>query len=66
MSGVLTDKDDKKSAMRVMMVATVATGCVVAILGIALNRDPVAIAALVGALLGPAFIGKAVQGRGGQ
>ena len=66
MAGVLTDSKDKISAMRVMMIVAVAAGCVVAILGVVLDRNAIEIAALVGALLIPAFGGKAIQSRGGQ
>jgi len=66
MAGVLTDSKDKISAMRVMMIVAVAAGCVVAILGVVLDRNAIEIAALVGALLLPAFGGKAIQSRGGQ
>ena len=65
MGGLLTDSSDKVSSMRVMMVATVLTGCIVAILGIVLGRSGIETAALVGALLLPAFGGKALQSRGG-
>lgn len=66
MSNPLKDKNDKTSAMRVMMVTTVLTGCVVAILGVVLRRSGLEIAAVVGALLLPAFGGKAHQSRGGS
>ena len=66
MAGVLTDSKDKISAMRVMMIVAVAAGCVVAILGVVLDRNAIEIAALVGALLLPAFGGKAIQSRAGQ
>ena len=65
MSGLLKDKDGNVSSMRVMMVTTVLTGCAVAILGVVLGRGGVEIAAIVGALLLPAFGGKAIQSRGG-
>ncbi len=65
MSGLIKDKDGNVSSMRVMLVVTVLTGCAVAILGIALGRNGVEIAAVVVALLGPAFTGKAIQSRGG-
>jgi hypothetical protein len=66
MAGMLQDGEGNTSSMRVMMVATVLTGCVVAILGVVLGRSGVEIAALVGALLIPAFGGKAIQSRAGQ
>ena len=59
------DKDGNVSSMRIMMVATVLTGCAVAIVGIVLGRNGVELAAVVGALLVPAFTGKAIQSRGG-
>ena len=65
MRGLVKDKDGNLSSMRVMLVVTVLTGCVVAILGTALGRNGVEIAAVVGALLVPAFTGKAIQSRGG-
>ena len=65
MSGLMTDKDGNLSSMRVMMLVTVLTGCAVAILGTALGRNGIEIAAVVGALLVPAFTGKAIQSRGG-
>ncbi len=65
MSGLIKDKDGNVSSMRVMMVVTVLTGCAVAILGVALGRNGLEIAAVVGALVVPAFTGKAIQGRGG-
>ncbi len=65
MGGLVKDKDGNLSSMRVMMVGTVAVGWIVAILVVALGRDLIAGAALVGALLVPAFTGKAIQGRGG-
>ncbi len=65
MSGLIKDKDGNVSSMRVMMVVTVLTGCAVAILGVVLGRNGVEIAALVGALLLPAFGGKALQSRSG-
>ncbi len=65
MSGMIRDKDGNISSMRVMMVATVLTGCAVAVLAVALGRNMIEAAALVGALVVPAFTGKAIQGRGG-
>ncbi len=66
MGGLMKDKDGNVSSMRVMMVATVLTGCVVAIVGVALGRNGVELAAVVGALLIPAFGGKAIQSRAGS
>ena len=65
MSGLIKDKDGNVSSMRVMMVVTVLTGCAVAILGVVRGRGGVEIAAIVGALLLPAFGGKAIQSRSG-
>ena len=65
MSGLVRDKDDNLSSMRVMLLAAVLTGCVVAIAGTVLGRNGIEIAAVVAALLTPAFTGKAIQGRGG-
>lgn len=65
MSGITQDGAQKTSSMRVMMIVTVCTGCLVAILGIVLGRGAET-AALVGALLLPAFGGKALQSRAGQ
>ncbi len=65
MSGLVRDKDGHLSSMRVMMLVTVLTGCAVAIVGVVLGRNGVEIAAVVVALLGPAFAGKAIQSRGG-
>jgi len=66
MAGLLKDRAQKTSSMRVMMVTTVLTGCIVAVLGVVLGRNGGEIAALVGALLIPAFGGKAIQSRAGQ
>ncbi len=66
MSGLVRDKDGNVSSIRVMMVLAVITGCVVAVLGIALDRNGLEVAAVVTALLTPAFIGKAVQARAGS
>ena len=66
MAGMLQDGQGNTSSMRVLMMVTVLTGCVVAVLGTVLGRSGVEVAALVGALLIPAFGGKAIQSRAGQ
>jgi len=63
---MLQDGQGNTSSMRVLMMVTVLTGCVVAVLGTVLGRSGVEVAALVGALLIPAFGGKAIQSRAGQ
>lgn len=66
MPGITQDGAKKTSSMRVMMITTVLTGCLVAVLGVVFGRNGVELAALVGALLVPAFGGKALQSRAGQ
>ena len=65
MSGLFKDKDNNTSSIRVMMVGTVGVAWVVAILGVVLGRNLIEIAALVGALLLPAFGAKAYQAKAG-
>lgn len=62
MKGLLSSNGNT-SSMRIMALLCVITSCLIAILGIVLNRELGGIAAVIGALLMPAFAGKWLQAK---
>lgn len=57
----LLSEKSELSMMRALALICVVCAVIIAICGMLLNKDLAQVAMLVGAFLGPAFLGKAVQ-----
>lgn len=57
------DSNGDTSSMRVMAFICIITGCLIGLLAVLMGRDLSGAGVLIGAILAPAFIGKAYQAK---